>query len=168
MAQWWSLTAETRSCVYMKKGSWVGRRVKGEPFDYDFQHKPNCSNMFGWPRSGYVWDSRSGAVASKGSCSTAANNAPGCALFVASCVMILQIERSIRHLFVMNGWSIQITAGVPSRAPATCLCYPLCLGSFCELLLSYLCAVKLIQKGDEVKRKICNEDMMRIMELTGN
>ena len=81
------------------------------------------------PPKTVVWGSRSGAAARKGSCSTAA----GCALCVASCVTILQIQRSIRHLFVMNGWSIQITAGVPSRAPATCLCYPLCLGSFSEL-----------------------------------
>jgi len=92
----------------------------------------------------------------------------GCAFSVASRVMILQIERSIRHLFVMNGWSIQITAGVPSRAPATCRCYLLSLESFTELWLSYLCALKIIQTGDEVKRKICNEDVMRIVELNVN
>ena len=80
-----------------------------------------------------VWGSRSGAVASNGTCSTAASNALGCALCVASYVMTLQIDRSIRHLFVTNGWSIQITAGVSSRAPATCLCYPLSLESFSEL-----------------------------------
>jgi len=85
------------------------------------------------PPKTVVWGSKSGAVATKGTCCTIANNGPGCALFVASCVMILQIERSIRHLFVMNEWSLQITAGVPSRAPATCLCYPLSLRSFPEL-----------------------------------